>query len=133
MGRGAAGMHHPFRYSLVIEMLDLLPEVKVLHQRRAAKSGPQRVLVVGNLDTLIAGHHLTRIEGVGREVRCLVGFPVEGVFVDGRGGLARTSGGGAAARPDGISEALQLQRGLKNLQTAPPLNDLELLLDWWCR
>jgi hypothetical protein len=31
-------------------------------------------------------HHSTGLDSVEREVRCLVGFPVEGFFVDGRSG-----------------------------------------------
>ena len=40
-------MHHPFGNALVIEMGDLFPQDEVLHQRRTARAGLQRVLVVG--------------------------------------------------------------------------------------
>jgi len=80
MRSGAARMDNALRYALVIKMRDLFAEVKVLHQRRTAWSGLQRVLVVGNLDALISTHHLAGLDSVEREVRCLVGFPVGGIL-----------------------------------------------------
>jgi hypothetical protein len=74
-------MDNPLGYALVIEVGDLFTEVKVLHQRRTAQAGLQRVLIVANLDALIPAHHLTGLDGVEREVRCLVGFAVQGFFV----------------------------------------------------
>jgi hypothetical protein len=87
-------MDNPLGYALVIEVGDLFTEVKVLHQGRTAESGFQRVLVVGNLDALVPAHHLAGLDGVEREVRCLVGFAVQGFFVDGRGGLTGSAGYG---------------------------------------
>ena len=92
--RCAARMDNPLRYALVIEVGDFFAEVKVLHQSRTAQSGLQRVLIVGNLDALVSAQNLARLNGVEREVRCLVGFRVEGFLVDGRGGLAGSTGCG---------------------------------------
>ena len=78
--------------ALVIEMGDLFAKMEVLHQRRAAYAGLQGVLIVGNLDALIPGHDLAGLDGVARQVGCLVGLAVEGLFVGGRGGLARGAG-----------------------------------------
>ena len=54
VGAEAAGVDDPLGDPLVVEVEDLLPEVEVLEQRRAALAGPQRVLVVGD------GHPLLR-------------------------------------------------------------------------
>jgi hypothetical protein len=52
---GAPGMHHPFRDVLVIEVGDLLAQVKVLEQRRAAVPGLQRVVGVRQAEPLGGG------------------------------------------------------------------------------
>jgi hypothetical protein len=83
-------MDNPLRY--VIEVGDFFAEVKVLHQRRAAQSGLQRVLIVGNLDALVSTHHLTGLNGVEPEVRCLAGFRLEGFCIDVRSGLTGSAG-----------------------------------------
>ncbi len=44
----AARMHHPFRDPLVVEVEDLLAEMRVFHQRWPALPGAQRVLIVRN-------------------------------------------------------------------------------------
>jgi hypothetical protein len=41
-------MHHPFRDALAVEVLQLLDQVEVLQQQRAARAGAERVLVVGD-------------------------------------------------------------------------------------
>src|ERR1700730_15336177 len=41
----AARVHHALRNPLVIEVLDLLAEDLIFHQRRAALAGTQRILV----------------------------------------------------------------------------------------
>jgi hypothetical protein len=51
----AAGVHHPLGDPLVVEVEDLLPQVEVLQQRRAAVPGPQRVLVVADHHALLGG------------------------------------------------------------------------------
>ena len=96
MRRSAASVDNPLGYALVVEMGDLFTEVEVLHQRGAAWSGLQGVLVVGNLDALIPAHHLAGFDSVERKVGCLIGFPVEGFFIDGRGGL---TGSASYGRP----------------------------------
>ena len=48
-----AGVHHPLRDPLVVEVEDLLPEVEVLEQRRPTLADPQRVLVVGDRNALL--------------------------------------------------------------------------------
>ena len=49
----AAGVDDPLGDALVVEVEDLLAEVEVLEQRRAALADPQRVLVVGDRDALL--------------------------------------------------------------------------------
>jgi hypothetical protein len=41
-------MHHAFGDPLVVEMLDLLDERKIFEERRAAFTGTQRILIVGD-------------------------------------------------------------------------------------
>ena len=53
-----AGMDYALRYTLVIEMGDLLAQNKILEQRRPAKSGFERILVIGDWDALIRGQRL---------------------------------------------------------------------------
>ena len=59
VGGGAAGVHHPLRDALVVEVGDLLPEVEVLQQRRAAGAGLQRVVGVRQPQALRRGQELT--------------------------------------------------------------------------
>ncbi len=49
-------MDDALRYSLVIEMSDLLAKDEVFEESRAAESGFQRVLVVSDRHSLV-GHH----------------------------------------------------------------------------
>jgi hypothetical protein len=42
----AASVNHPLRDPLVVEVKELLAEVKVLQRTRAALADPQRVLVI---------------------------------------------------------------------------------------
>ena len=46
VGAGAASMHDAFGNTLMIEVGDFLAKNEILEQRRAAKAGFQRVLVV---------------------------------------------------------------------------------------
>jgi hypothetical protein len=55
VGCGAPGMHHPFRDALVIEVGDLLAQVKILEQRRAAVPGLQRMVGVRQAEPLSGG------------------------------------------------------------------------------
>ena len=57
---GAAGVDHPLRDALVIEVRDLLPEVEVLQQRRSARPRLQRVIGVGQAQALRRGQVRTR-------------------------------------------------------------------------
>jgi hypothetical protein len=41
--------------SLVIEMGDFFPQDEILQKRRAARIGPERVLIVGKRDALVRG------------------------------------------------------------------------------
>ena len=52
-------MHDAFGNALVVEVGDFLAEVEVLHERRAALAGLQRVVGVGNPHTLVGGQVLT--------------------------------------------------------------------------
>ena len=63
----AAGVHDALGDALVVEVEDLLAEVEVLEQRRAALADPQRVLVVGDRHAL-----LRRQPGAAAAVRRLV-------------------------------------------------------------
>ena len=63
---GTAGVHHALRDALVVEVGDLLPQVKVLQQRRAASARLQRVIGVRQAQTLGRGQKLT---GLGPWIR----------------------------------------------------------------
>lgn len=53
MGAEAARMHDAFRDALVIEVKNLLAEMEVFERHRPANAYLERVLVVGNRDTLL--------------------------------------------------------------------------------
>ena len=55
MRRTAARMHDALRNPLVVEVGDLFPEHEVFKQCRATRKGAQRVLVVGNRNSLGGG------------------------------------------------------------------------------
>ena len=55
VGAEAAGVHDALGDALVVEVEDLLAEVEVLQQRRAALADLQRVLVVGDRHALRGG------------------------------------------------------------------------------
>ena len=55
VGPVAAGVDDPLGDALVVEVEDLLAEVEVLQQGRAAGAGPERVLVVGDGNSLLGG------------------------------------------------------------------------------
>ena len=57
VGPVAAGVDDPLGDALVVEVEDLLPEVEVFQQRRAAGTGLERVLVVGDRDALLGGQY----------------------------------------------------------------------------
>ena len=64
----AAGVHHPLRDALMVEVEDLLAEMEVLQHTRAALASPQSVLVVGDHDALLGRqpgrvprHHLVNL------------------------------------------------------------------------
>ena len=57
MSAEAAGMDDPLGDALVVEVEDLLAEVEVFQQRRAAGADPERVLVVRDRDALLRGQH----------------------------------------------------------------------------
>ena len=61
MGRRPAGMHHPLRDPFMIEVRDLLAQMEVLHQRRPAITGLQRVIGVGQAHALGRGEELPRL------------------------------------------------------------------------
>ena len=50
------GVHDPLGDALMVEMEDLLAQGEILQQRRAGRTGPQRVLVVGDHHALRGGH-----------------------------------------------------------------------------
>ena len=55
-----AGMNDALGYALVVEMGDLLAQDEIFEQRRPAKPGLQRVLVVGYRNALIGREHSPR-------------------------------------------------------------------------
>ena len=55
VGAGTAGVHHPFRDALVVEVGDLLAGVEILQQRRAAFADRQRVVGVVDPNALLRG------------------------------------------------------------------------------
>ena len=57
VGAVAARVDDPLGDALVVEVEDLLAEVEVFQQRRAAGADPQRVLVVGDRDALLRGQY----------------------------------------------------------------------------
>ena len=57
VGAIAAGMDDALGNALMVEVEDLLAEVEVLQQRRAARALPQGVLVVGDRDALLGRQH----------------------------------------------------------------------------
>ena len=69
MGAEAAGVHDALGDALVVEVEDLLAEVEVLEERRAAVARSQRVLVVGDRHTLL------RSSAVADSVRDLMRLP----------------------------------------------------------
>src|SRR5688572_7377028 len=48
-------MHHALRDALMVEVEDLFAEVEVLEQRRAARAGLERVLIVADRTALRGG------------------------------------------------------------------------------
>ena len=57
MGAEAAGVDDSLGDPLVVEVKDLLPEVEVFEGGRTAGAYAERVLVVGDRDTLLSGQH----------------------------------------------------------------------------
>src|SRR5262249_15004367 len=51
----AAGMHHALGNTLMVEVEELLAEVKIFERRGAARPNPERILVVGNGGALLRG------------------------------------------------------------------------------
>ena len=75
----AAGVHDPFRNPLVVKMEYFFAQDKIFEQGRAARAGVQRVLFIGDANTLI-----------GRQV--CVWFRVRSLFRDMLVGLAALTG-----------------------------------------
>jgi hypothetical protein len=63
---GTAGVHHALRDALMVEVDDLLPQVEVFQQRRAASARLERVIGVGQAQTLGGSQKLT---GLGAWIR----------------------------------------------------------------
>src|SRR5712691_2689401 len=51
----AAGMHHPLGDTLMVETEELLAQVKIFERRGATGTDLERILIVGNWDTLLRG------------------------------------------------------------------------------
>ncbi len=78
---GATRVDDTLGDALMIEVGDFFAEMKILHKRRAAASGLERILVVGNLDALVPCHDFAGIDGVAHQVGGLAGFPVQGFLI----------------------------------------------------
>ncbi|MNE31343.1 hypothetical protein D3C80_1249070 [compost metagenome] len=52
-----AGMNHAFWNSLVIEMENLLAEMKIIHEKRPARTDPKGILVIRNRPALRGRQH----------------------------------------------------------------------------
>src|SRR5690606_8225509 len=68
MCRRAAGVDHPLRDALMVEVGHLLTEDEILHQRWPAHAGLERVLVVADTDPLVGGQVLTGLNTGGGHV-----------------------------------------------------------------
>lgn len=53
----ATGMNHPLRNALVVEVKNLFAEVEVVHDERAARPDPKRILIVGDGTALCCRQH----------------------------------------------------------------------------
>ena len=69
VGAGAAGVHHALGDALMVEVGDLLPQVVVLQQGRAALPGLQRVVGVAEPQALRRGEERTLLGQVRRARR----------------------------------------------------------------
>jgi hypothetical protein len=66
-------VHDSFRDALVVEVRELLAEVEVLHQGRAALAHLERVVGVVDRNSLVRGEYgLTGIDPIGVELTLLV-------------------------------------------------------------
>ena len=69
-----AGVHHPLRHPLMIEVGDLLPEQEILEQGRTPTARLQRVLIVRDAQALITGQRPPDVDrrpsGGRRRERC---------------------------------------------------------------
>jgi len=88
----AARVHDALRYPLVVEMEDLLAEVKVLEQARPALAGRERVLIVAHR------HALLRREPRPAVARGLVGLAAVGHYASPHRRLPGRSSPGGSAR-----------------------------------
>ena len=57
-GARALGMHHALGDALAVQVRQLLDQLVVLHQQRAARAGGQRILVVRHRGTGVGGQGL---------------------------------------------------------------------------
>ncbi|MNE18298.1 hypothetical protein D3C80_1113290 [compost metagenome] len=60
VGAGATGVHDALGNALVVKMRDFLAHDEVFKQRRAARAGPQGILVIRDLDALVGAQRLLR-------------------------------------------------------------------------
>jgi hypothetical protein len=60
--------------ALVIEMRDLLAEYKLLQKRRAARTGPERVVIIGKRYALVRGER--GVGAAGDLVQLAAGSPL---------------------------------------------------------
>ncbi|MCY1174046.1 hypothetical protein D9M73_142320 [compost metagenome] len=60
VGPGATGVNDSLRNALVVKMRDFLAHDEVFKQRRAARAGPQGILVIRDLDALVGAQRLLR-------------------------------------------------------------------------
>ncbi len=68
-------MNDPFRHLFMVEVGDLLPQMKILHQRWAPRPRFKRIVVVGNALALIRRQEVAfRHRGLSGVARCDGGF-----------------------------------------------------------
>src|SRR5690606_866446 len=77
-------MYHALGDALVVEVHHLLTEGEVLHERRAAFAGGERILIVADGHALVGRQLLATVATVGPQLLLLVQRPAIG----GRGGLS---------------------------------------------
>ena len=78
----AAGMHDPLGNALMVEVEDLLAEMEIFEQRRAARADLERILIVRHRPALGGGQN--RHVAFGKLMQLAAFAALELLIVDGR-------------------------------------------------